>query len=88
MLVTLCNNLNFVLFIPFQVLDGMSIGSSLYDEEGAAIVPQLMEKAKANNVRIHLPTDFIIGNRFAPDAEVNIGQWNSDYTMKGSKYYE
>ena len=33
----------------------MPIGGSLYDEEGAAIVPQLMEKAKANNVKIHLP---------------------------------
>merc|ERR1711945_1469 len=37
-----------------KVLNGMSIGTSLYDEEGAAIVPQLMEKAKANNVKIHL----------------------------------
>ena len=49
----------------------MPIGTSLYDEEGAAIVPQLMEKAKANNVKIHLPVDFITGNKFAPDAEVN-----------------
>ena len=48
----------------------MSIGTSLYDEEGAAIVPQLMEKAKANNVKIHLPVDFITANKFAPDAEV------------------
>ena len=49
----------------------MPIGTSLFDEEGAAIVPQLMEKAKANNVKIHLPVDFVIANKFAPDAEVN-----------------
>jgi len=55
-----------------KVLDGMPIGTSLYDEEGAAIVPQLMEKAKANNVKIHLPVDFITGNKFAPDAEVGV----------------
>ena len=48
----------------------MSIGTSLYDEEGAAIVPQLMEKAKANNVKIHLPIDFVTADKFAPDAQV------------------
>jgi len=53
-----------------KVLDGMSIGTSLFDEEGAAIVPQLMEKAKANNVKIHLPIDFVTADKFAPDAQV------------------
>jgi len=57
-----------------KVLNGMPIGTSLYDEEGAAIVPQLMEKAKANNVKIHLPVDFITGNKFAPDAEVGLAE--------------
>lgn len=57
-----------------KVLDGMPIGTSLYDEEGAAIVPQLLEKAKANNVKIHLPVDFITGNKFAPDAEVGLAE--------------
>merc|ERR1712038_1781806 len=51
-------------------LIGRSIGTSLYDEEGAAIVPQLMEKAKANNVKIHLPVDFVTADKFAPDAQV------------------
>ena len=50
----------------------MSIGGSLYDEEGAAIVPQLMEKAKANNVKIHLPVDWITADKFAPDAKVSM----------------
>ena len=49
----------------------MSIGTSLYDEEGAAIVPQLMEKAKANNVKIHLPIDFVTADKFAPDAQAS-----------------
>ena len=80
----MCTNLTVKGLFIYQVLDGMPIGSSLYDEEGAAIVPQLMEKAKANNVRIHLPTDFITGNRFAPDAEVNINHrpW---YCMKSEE---
>ena len=32
-----------------KVSDGMSIGSSLYDEEGAKIVPDIMEKAKSKD---------------------------------------
>merc|ERR1712038_2184962 len=57
-----------------KVLNGMSIGTSLYDEEGAAIVPQLMEKAKANNVKIHLPVDFVTADKFAPDAQVGAAE--------------
>lgn len=48
----------------------MSIGTSLYDENGAKIVPKLMEKAAANNVKIHLPVDFVTADKFAADAEV------------------
>merc|ERR1712241_454080 len=53
-----------------KVLDGMSIGTSLYDENGAKIVPSLMEKAAKNGVKIHLPVDFVTGDKFAPDAQV------------------
>ena len=48
----------------------MAIGTSLYDENGAKIVPKLMEKAAKNNVKIHLPVDFVTGDKFAPDAAV------------------
>lgn len=48
----------------------MSIGTSLYDAEGAKIVHKLLDKAKANNVKIHLPVDFVTANKFAEDAEV------------------
>lgn len=57
-----------------KVINNMPIGTSLFDEEGAAIVPQLMEKAKANNVKIHLPVDFVTANKFAPDAEVGAAE--------------
>ncbi|EZG56833.1 phosphoglycerate kinase [Gregarina niphandrodes] len=45
-------------------LEGMKIGTSLYDEEGAKIVPKIMEKAKAKNVKITLPVDFTISSEF------------------------
>jgi phosphoglycerate kinase len=55
-----------------KVSEGVKIGKSLYDEEGAKIVNELLEKAKANNVKIHLPVDFKIADKFAPDAATNI----------------
>nr|AHB50483.1 phosphoglycerate kinase [Mayetiola destructor] len=57
-------------FTFLKVLNNMNIGSSLFDEEGAKIVPKLVEKAKAKNVQLHLPIDFVIGDKFAEDATV------------------
>lgn len=57
-------------FTFLKVLHNMKIGNSLYDEAGAQIVNELMEKAKEKNVKIHLPVDFICGDKFAEDATV------------------
>lgn len=53
-----------------KVIANAKIGQSLFDEEGAKIVPQLIEKAKKNNVKIYLPVDFVTADKFAPDAKV------------------
>ena len=53
-----------------KVLNGTNIGSSLYDEDGANLVPDILAKAKAKNVQIHLPTDFICADKFAADATI------------------
>lgn len=53
-----------------KVINGTSIGESLFDKDGAEIVPKLMEKAKANNVKVFLPVDFVTGDKFAADATV------------------
>jgi phosphoglycerate kinase len=52
-----------------KVLDGMEIGESLFDPEGAKIVGELMEKAKAKGVKIHLAVDFVCGDKFDADAK-------------------
>lgn len=57
-------------FTFLKVLNGMKIGGSLYDEDGAKIIQELMDKAKSQNVKIHLPVDFITGDKFADDAKV------------------
>lgn len=53
-----------------KVLYGTKIGKSIYDAEGAKLVPKLIEKAKANNVEIVLPVDFTTADDFSPDATV------------------
>lgn len=57
-------------FTFLKVLNNMEIGGSLFDEEGSKIVQKLVEKAKANNVQLHLPVDFVTGDKFAEDAKV------------------
>ena len=58
-------------FTFLKVLNNMKIGGSLFDKEGAKIVQNLVEKAKKNNVQLHLPVDFVCGDKFAEDAAVS-----------------
>jgi len=53
-----------------KVNDGMSIGSSLFDEEGAKIVPNIMKKAAEKGVKIVLPCDFVCSSKFGEDGEI------------------
>merc|ERR1719331_1098539 len=53
-----------------KVLNDMPIGTSLYDEEGAKIVPDIMKKAKEKNVDIVLPVDFVCSSKFGEDGEI------------------
>lgn len=48
----------------------MPIGGSLFDKEGATIVPKLIEKAAKNGVQLHLPVDFVTADKFAENAAV------------------
>ena len=49
----------------------IQIGKSLFDEEGSKIISKLMEKAEKNGVKIHLPEDFVTGDKF--DENANVG---------------
>ena len=57
-------------FTFLKVMNNMEIGGSLFDEEGSKIVTKLVEKAKKNNVQLHLPVDFVTASKFAEDATV------------------
>ena len=51
-------------------VDNVKIGSSLFDKEGAKTVHDIVAKAKAKNVKLHFPVDYVTANKFAKDAEV------------------
>jgi phosphoglycerate kinase len=55
-----------------KVLNNMAIGNSLYDAEGAKLVPDLMKKAQAKGKKIILPVDYVCGDKFAADAQVKV----------------
>jgi len=55
-----------------RVINGTNIGASLFDEEGAKTVPDIMKKAAEKGVKIHLPTDYVCADKFAEDAKTCI----------------
>lgn len=57
-------------FTFLKVINNMEIGNSLFDEEGAKIINDLMAKAKKNGVTITLPEDFVTADKFDEKAEV------------------
>merc|ERR1712110_298550 len=53
-----------------KVLHGANIGGSLFDEEGAKIVPEIMAAAAEKGVKLIIPTDFVISSKFGEDGEI------------------
>lgn len=59
-------------FTFLRVLNNMSIGSSLFDDDGAKTVKDIMNKASAKGVKVHLPVDFVTADSFSETANVGI----------------
>jgi len=55
----------------FFKAQGCHIGNSLCEEDRLDTARELLEKAKAKGVVIHLPADSVIADKFAPDADVS-----------------
>lgn len=55
-----------------KTLENVKIGSSLFDEAGAKNVKSLMEKAQKNNVKVVLPCDYVIADKFDKDAKSDV----------------
>ncbi len=53
-------------------LEGMTIGDSLFDAEGAKIAKELFAKAAAKGVKITLPVDFVLADKFDANANTKV----------------
>lgn len=55
-----------------KVLDKMEIGGSIFDEEGAKIVPEIVKKANERKVKLHFPSDFVCCQSLKGDSEIKL----------------
>ena len=56
----------------FYKARGMNVGSSLVEEDKLDLAKELEAKAKAKGVQFILPTDVVIADKFAPDANTQV----------------
>jgi phosphoglycerate kinase len=54
-----------------KTLENVKIGNSLFDEPGSETVGTLMEKAKKHGVKVVLPCDYVISDRFGEDGKIS-----------------
>ena len=48
---------------------GGQIGTSLLEDDKLPLALEILEKAKAQNVKVYLPVDTVVANEFSNDAE-------------------
>lgn len=53
-----------------KYVENVKIGKSILDTQGEQLVHQIVEKAKAKGVKLHLPVDYVTADKFAADATV------------------
>ncbi|XP_051210090.1 phosphoglycerate kinase, chloroplastic [Lolium perenne] len=56
------------MIFTFYKAQGLSVGSSLVEEDKLELATTLLAKAKAKGVSLLLPSDVVIADKFAPDA--------------------
>lgn len=60
------------MIFTFYKAQGYSVGSSLVEEDRLDLTTSLIEKAKAKGVSLLLPTDVVIADKFAADANSKV----------------
>jgi len=60
------------MIFTFYKAQGLSVGSSLVEEDKLELATSLLAKAKEKGVSLMLPTDVVIADKFAPDANSQI----------------
>lgn len=65
------------MIFTFYKAQGLSVGSSLVEEDKLDLATSLLEKAKSKGVSLLLPTDVVIADKFAPDANSKVHSLSS-----------
>ncbi|CAI8166974.1 MAG: phosphoglycerate kinase [Prochlorococcus sp.] len=60
------------MIFTFYKARGLSVGKSLVEEDKLALAKELEAKAKAKGVQLLLPTDVVLADNFAPDANSQV----------------
>lgn len=60
------------MIFTFYKAQGHSVGSSLVEEDKLDLAASLLEKAKSKGVALLLPTDVVIADKFAADANSKV----------------
>lgn len=60
------------MIFTFYKAQGYSVGSSLVEEDKLDLATSLLEKAKSKGVSLLLPTDVVIADKFAADADSKV----------------
>ncbi|CAA7034913.1 unnamed protein product [Microthlaspi erraticum] len=60
------------MFFTFYKAQGLSVGSSLVEEDKLELDTALLAKAKAKGVSLLLPTDVVVADKFAPDTNSKV----------------
>jgi phosphoglycerate kinase len=63
----------------FYKAQGYSVGKSLVEEDKLELATSLIEKAKAKGVSLLLPTDIVVADKFAADAESKVCFFTQKY---------
>lgn len=63
----------------FQRALGVATGKSLVEEDKIALAKQTLEKAKAKNVKLLLPSDNVLADRFANDAKTQTWDTSTNF---------
>lgn len=56
----------------FYKAQGYAVGKSLVEEDKLELATSLIEKAKSKGVSLLLPTDIVVADKFAADAESKV----------------
>lgn len=60
------------MIFTFFKAQGLGVGSSLVEEDKVALAASLLEKAEAKGVRLLLPTDVVLADKFDPEARTQL----------------